>query len=493
MSKVSHKLYTAEQVRAMDKYAINELGMSGTVLMERAGASAFELLKQRWPEAKTISIVCGTGNNAGDGYVVARLAKQAGFSVHVLQLSDAASLKGDALAAAQRLLAMDVSPVEFDIALCQQADLIVDAILGTGIEGDVSGERHDAIKLINELNKPVLALDIPSGLNANNGSVQGIAIKASATVTFIGNKQGLYAADAYDHCGELMFASLNVPDEVYAQQQSDVSLMYYASLKALLKPRPRNSHKGDFGHVLVVGGESGYTGAPRMAAEAAARTGAGLVSIATRHEHASVLNVSRPELMVHGVDDEKAFQILAEKSSVIAIGPGLGQSRWAKNLLGFAIDTELPMIVDADALNLLSSDPQKKNNWILTPHVGEAARLLGQSTAEVQSDRFAAARNLQKEYGGIVILKGAGTVVRLANGMQFICPEGNPGMASGGMGDVLTGVIAGLIAQGLSRADAARLGVCLHAHSGDAAVKAAGQRGLLAGDLMSWVRRFVNP
>ena len=493
MNKLAHNLYRAEQVRAMDDYAINQLGISGTVLMERAGAAAFELLKKKWPEARSISVVCGTGNNAGDGFVIARLAREAGFEVEVLQVGDDAHLKGDALAAAQRLQSANIDTAEFIVPKCQQADVIVDALLGTGLSGKVLDEFFTAIKAMNSCGKPILALDIPSGLNANTGKVANIAVKAEATVTFIGNKQGLYVADAWDYCGEKYFESLSVPSAVYEQAKNGVELVDYEKLKTMLKPRSLNVHKGDFGHVLVVGGEAGFTGAARMAGEAAARIGAGLVSIATRKEHASFLNSARPELMVHGVDDEKDFHQLAEHASVIAIGPGMGQSDWAKQLLGYAIESGLPLVVDADALNLLSAEPHKQENWILTPHPGEAARLLGKSSQEIEENRFATVKALQDEFGGITILKGAGSLVCSQDDPMFLCTDGNPGMASGGMGDVLTGVIAGLVAQGFGLLDAASLGVCLHGAAGDGASKAAGQRGLLASDLMSWVRRLANP
>lgn len=493
MTKLAHNLYTAEQVRAMDDYAINQLGISGTVLMERAGSAAFDYLKKRWPEASSVSIVCGTGNNGGDGYVIARLAKEAGLEVEVLQVGDSQHLKGDAFAAAQRLQSVGIEALEFTVPKCQQSDVIVDALLGTGISGEVKDEYFTVIKAMNACGKPVLALDVPSGLNANTGHVEGIAVKATATVTFIGNKQGLYAGDAWDCCGEQVFESLSVPPAVYEQAKCGVELINYAKLKSILKPRPINTHKGRYGHVLVIGGDAGFTGAARMAGEAAARVGAGLVSIATRQEHASMMNSARPELMVHGVEDEKVFHQLAEHANVIAIGPGLGQSEWSKQLLGYAFESGLPLIADADALNLLSANPQKRENWILTPHVGEAARLLGRSSQEVEENRYAAARSLQNEFGGICILKGPGSLVCSKDDPMFLCTDGNPGMASGGMGDVLTGLIAGLVAQDVDLLDAACLGICLHGAAGDGAAKAAGQRGLLASDLMSWVRRFANP
>ncbi len=493
MTKLAHNLYKAEQVREMDNYAINKLGISGTVLMERAGSAAFDVLRKHWPEAKSISIVCGSGNNAGDGYVVARLAKEAGMEVQVLQIGDSSRMKGDALAAAQRLQSVGIDTTEFTVPKCQQADVVIDALLGTGLSREVSDEYYTVIKAINACGKPILALDIPSGLNANTGTAESIAVKANVTVTFIGNKQGLFSGDAWDYCGTHIFESLSVPTEVYEQTTCGVEQINYEKLKHILKPRALNSHKGHNGHVLIIGGEAGFTGAARMAGEAAARVGAGLVSIATRKEHAAGMNASRPELMVHGIDSEKEFHILAERVNVIAIGPGLGQSEWAKQLLGFALDSGLPMIVDADALNLLSAEPKKRDNWVLTPHGGEAARLLGKSTQETEENRFATVRTLQNEFGGVVILKGPGSLVCSHDEPMFLCTDGNPGMSSGGMGDVLTGVVAGLAAQGLGLLDAASLGVSLHGAAGDGAAKAAGQRGLLASDLMSWVRRLANP
>jgi len=493
MTKLAHNLYRAEQVREMDDYAINQLGISGTVLMERAGSAAFNLLQKRWPQAKSISVICGTGNNAGDGFVIARLAKEAGLEVGVLQIGDSQHLKGDALAASQRLQSVGIEATEFTVPKCHQADVIVDALLGTGLSGAVRDDCFTVIKAINACGKPILSIDVPSGLDANTGKAENIAVRATVTVTFIGNKQGLFTGDAWDYCGEQVFESLSVPAVVYEQATCSVEQINYEKLKSILKPRALNSHKGDYGHVLIVGGEAGYTGAARMAGEAAARVGAGLVSIATRKEHASLLNSTRPELMVHGVDDEKGFHLLAERANVIAIGPGLGQSDWAKQLLTYALESGLPLIVDADALNLLSADPQKRENWILTPHGGEAARLLGKATQETEENRFTTARSLQNEFGGITVLKGPGSLVCTNDEPMFLCSGGNPGMSSGGMGDVLTGVIAGLVAQGIELLDAASLGVCLHAAAGDGAAKAAGQRGLLASDLMSWVRRLANP
>jgi len=493
MSDYQYALYRAAQVREMDRYVIEQLGISGTVLMERAGAAAFQLLRQQWPTAATLTVVCGTGNNAGDGYVVARLAAEAGLKVEVLQLGDANRLQGDALAAAQRLFSSDITPLAFDQAYLANTDVIVDGILGTGLSGPVSGDYAAAITAINSADVPVLALDIPSGLNADNGRIMGCAVHAAATISFIGLKRGLFTGDGPDCCGRVVFDSLSLPTPVYAQQTIEAELVGYERLKQLLTPRGRSAHKGHYGHVLVIGGEAGYTGAVRMTGEAAARIGAGLVSVGTRQAHAAQLNSSRPELMVHGVEDATGFARLAEKANVIAIGPGLGQAEWGKMLLGLACDSGLPLVADADALNLLAQFPRKRQNWILTPHGGEAARMLGQSSREIQEDRFTAVRELQAQYGGYVILKGAGSLVAGPDLPVHVCSEGNPGMASGGMGDVLTGILAGLLAQGFNLADTACLGVCLHAAAGDAAAKSAGERGMLATDLMPWVRRLANP
>lgn len=493
MSVLPFPLYTSEQVRQLDRHVIDKLGISGTVLMERAGAAAFVELQKRWVKAKRIAIVCGTGNNAGDGFVLARLAKEAGYSLTVLQVGDPSRLQGDAFSAAQRLQSLDVSVEPLATQALSEVDVIVDAMLGTGLKGETSGEYAAAIQLINQAQRPVLALDIPSGLEASNGVVFGNAVHASCTISFLGLKRGLFTGDGPDYAGAVVFHDLNIPAEAYQQLPVEVERIDYPRLKSLLKPRPRIVHKGDCGHVLIVGGEQGYSGAARMAGEAALRCGAGLVSIATRHSHAAMLNVSRPELMVHGVDTETEFQRLVDRADVIAVGPGLGQLDWGKRLFHYALDAGLPLVVDADALNLLAQYPQQRDHWVLTPHTAEAARLLGRANQEVHRNRFAAAADLQKQFGGVVVLKGAGSLISAAKGPVFLCSDGNPGMASGGMGDILTGAIASFIAQGIELLPATQLGVATHAAAGDAAAKAAGERGLLATDLMSGLRRLVNP
>lgn len=493
MSQINTNLYRAQQVRDMDNMAIHEIGIPGIELMERAGAVTFELLQQQWPEVRHIAVFCGSGNNGGDGYVIARLAREQGMAVSLYQLGDHSKLKGDALMAAKRLSETDVEHMVWQDGISLDSDVIVDALLGTGLSGEVSTHYRQAIEIINASGVPVLAVDIPSGLHADTGDVLGAAIKAEHTISFIAMKQGLVTGVAADTVGELHFADLNVPAEVLHQFEPSAITICFESLESNLTPRQRTAHKGQAGHVLIIGGDHGYSGAICMAGEAALRAGAGLVSLATRADHAALINMGRPELMVHAVEKPDQLQPLIEKANVVVIGPGLGQSDWARQLFGCVMETKRPLVVDADGLNLLAQNPQLSDNWILTPHPGEAARLLGISPVEINADRFAAVEQIQLRYGGTVVLKGAGSLIRSFSGPTAVCTDGNPGMASGGMGDVLTGIIASLLAQGLPQVMATQLGVCLHGAAADMAVVADGERGLLASDLMPWIRRLANP
>lgn len=491
-SQLPHALYRAEQVRALDRATIDDFGIPGAELMARAGAAAFDVLRERWPEARNITVVVGTGNNGGDGFVVAALARDAGLTARVLQLGDPERIGGDARLHARAYADAGGEWRAFD-ALPARTDLVVDAIFGTGLERPVEGRWAEAIDAINRARVPVLALDIASGLHADTGRVLGTAIRADATISFIGLKVGLCTGEGPACSGALYFDALEVPAQVYARQIHAARRLDWHKQAQLLTPRSRSAHKGAFGHVLVVGGELGMGGAARLAAEAAARSGAGLVSLATRPEHVAAVLAARPEVMAHGVDGAHGLDPLLARASVVAIGPGLGQGDWGRALWARVLDSDRPLVVDADALNLLAADPQQREDWILTPHPGEAARLLGCSAAEVQADRLAAADALVRRYGGVVVLKGAGSVVAsAANRPPAICTDGNPGMASGGMGDVLTGLIAGLLAQGLAPEDAAEAGVCLHGAAGDRAALL-GERGLLAGDLLAEIRGLVSP
>ncbi len=493
MTALPNTLYRAAQVRELDRIAIEEYGIPGSTLMGRAGAAAFAGLCRHWPEARRIVVVCGLGNNGGDGFVVARLAAEAGLAVKVLHAGDVERLGGDARAAHHKLSGSTATLVAYHASHLQDADLIVDALLGTGLKGEVSGEWRQIIEDINNAERPVLAIDIPSGLDADTGCVRGSAVRAALTVSFIGLKQGMYTAAGPDHCGAIEFDDLGVPSEIFGEISNRVPpAATRIRLRDLprLSARRRDSNKGDYGRVLVIGGDQGMAGAIRLCGEAALRVGAGLVSLATHVAHAAVISAARPELLCYGVEQAPQLSPLLEKASVVAIGPGLGQSAWASRLFARVLDTQLPLVVDADGLNLLALEPQRRDNWILTPHPGEAARLLGAATAEIQADRFAAVVEIQKRYGGVVVLKGAGTLV-YAGGRVDVCDAGNPGMASAGTGDVLTGVIAGLAAQGLNYEQAARLGVCLHAAAGDKAAEQ-GERGLIASDLLPWLRLLLS-
>jgi NAD(P)H-hydrate epimerase len=347
-----------------------------------------------------------------------------------------------------------------------------------------------------------IALDIPSGLHADTGCALGIAAQANLTMTFIGLKQGLFTGQGPHYCGEVHYNDLRVPPQVLMQIRPQASLLDMAAFAHRLAPRARSAHKGQFGHVLVIGGEQGMSGAVRLAGEAALRVGAGLVSVATRAAHAGLVSQARPELMAHGVESARELRGLWGKANMLAIGPGLGQGDWGKTMFGAALDSGKPLVLDADALNLLARDPVKREDWVLTPHPGEAGRLLDCSSAEIEADRIAAVRELQSRFGGSIVLKGAGSLVCSTEQPVGVCAAGNPGMASGGMGDVLTGVIAGLLAQMLKQdggererriSVAARLGVCLHAEAADDAARSEGERGMLASDLMPWLRAGANP
>lgn len=491
-ANLPHALYRAAAVRELDRIAIEVHDIPGATLMERAGTAAYRLLRETWPNAEVLAVFCGGGNNGGDGFVVARLAQADGLQVHAVMPGVADKLKGDARSAFDAMCAAGVEPESFSGTVPAGVDVLVDALFGTGLDREVTGEWRRAIEAMNASGSPVLAIDIPSGLHADSGRVLGTAVRADVTLSFIGLKAGLFSGAGRDCCGRIEFSDLEVPATVYQDVPIAARRIDYRSMRTHLPPRRRSAHKGHYGHVLVIGGDSGFLGAARMAAEAAARTGAGLVSVATRAGHADSLASARPELMVHGIEMPAELGPLLQRATVVAIGPGLGRSDWALQLLSTVLESRLPLVLDADALNLLAAQPCRHDNWILTPHPGEAARLLETDTPTVQADRLASLVQLQSRYGGVIVLKGSGTLIAGGESPPALCSDGNPGMASGGMGDVLTGIIAGLLAQGHALATAAELGVCLHAAAADAAATE-GERGLLASDLYPHLRRLVNP
>ena len=492
MSTLPVDIYSVAAVREIDRTAIEDHGIPGYTLMTRAGAAAVSEARSRFPDAGRWQVVCGAGNNAGDGYVVARLAAREGIAVSVVALVDPAALKGDA-ATAYADFAADggvVSP--WAGQLDPQADLVVDSMLGSGLERDVEGEFALAVAAINSHTAKVVALDIPTGIHGDSGRVMGFAVRADLTVTFVGLKAGLYLGDGPEYSGVIAFADLGVPPGCRKSIEPALRRVDDEHLQRTLAPRRRSAHKGNFGHVLVVGGGPGMPGAVRLCGEAALRTGAGLVSLATHPQHASMIVATRPELMAHGVESAAQLEPLLATADVVAFGPGLGRSDWAGELHARLAQDDRVTVWDADALNWLAEAPRSMANRIVTPHPGEAARLLGVDTARVQANRRQSLTDLRERYGGVAVLKGSRTLVSSSSGAAWLCTAGNPGMASAGMGDVLTGVIAALLAQGLAPEDAAAVGVTAHARAGDCAAKN-GERGLIAGDLLAALREVVNP
>ncbi len=495
-------LYTAAQTRKLDRCAIEDYGVPGIVLMSSAASATYECLLGVWPEPGFIYVLCGTGNNGGDGYLIADLARKRGLGVRVLQLGDVTKIEGDALTARQQAMAngVEVQAYSADSLEGLESGVIVDAMLGTGLGGDVRGDCAKAIEALNGCGLPVLAVDIPSGLCSDTGRVLGCAVRADVTVSFIGLKRGLFTLDAPDCVGAIHFTDLQVPVEVYAEADGGCERLELEALLASLPQRLAASHKGSYGAVLVIGGDYGMAGAVAMAGEAALRCGAGLVRVATHAEHVPALVVRTPELMAHGVHTIDDLKPLIESSDVLVVGPGLGHSPWSEQMLWAALDSAKPVVLDADGLNLLARDEATRikvgmhDNWVLTPHPGEAARLLGVSTAEIQADRFAAAQELQARFGGVAVLKGNGTLI--AGEEQILLSDyGNPGMASGGMGDVLSGVLGSLLAQtsahGMTALASTALGVCLHGAAADSASQE-GQRGLCATDLIPKMRELLG-
>lgn len=486
MQKLPEKLYTAEQVREMDRIAIEDIGIPGIDLMRKAGLAIFNLIRKYYSDYQVV-VFCGAGNNAGDGYIVANLAQHLGIYTEVYTLTKPENLQGDARLAHNEFVISGGVVKKFNNDMNLADCIIIDALLGTGLNRDVSGLYAEVITLINDSSCPVIAVDIPSGLNADTGFSMGATIKADYTVSFIALKQGMFTGFAAEYCGEILFSSLGIPENVILQIDSVTRLVR----QCCLPKRHQCVHKGNNGHVLVVGGDIGFSGAVRLAAEAALRVGAGLVTVVTHKTHASFINMNRPELMCHGIDKAEEIQVLLTKASVVVLGPGLGQNQWGKDLFKQVATSDKTLVIDADGLNSLATCKVDRENWVLTPHPGEAAQLLRCSTGEIGKNRFAAVAKLQKQYGGVVVLKGAGTII--SNGEEVaVSTTGNPGMASGGMGDTLAGMIGGLLAQKLGLYEAAKSAVYVHGKAADLSAQQDGEIGLLASDLLPFIRKLVN-
>lgn len=490
LASIPQYAYRAEVVQKNEAIIAEQENLSLYQLMEAAGLAAFQLLQTQWPKSKTILVVCGKGNNAGDGFILARLALEQGMHVYLHNLAALDEYQGDAKRAVQKYLKAGGSLHKFNQIDLIRVELIIDALLGTGLSGPVRDNYRYVIELINQLNKPILSLDIPSGLSANTGQIQGCSIVANLTVTFVAVKKGLLTGEASDYCGELYFSGLGIGATFSDNISSSITINSLSSLKALASRR-QSSHKGDSGCMLVVGGNRGTPGAARLSSEACLRSGAGLVGVICHNSNELIILANRPELMLlsfagGSIDNQQRI----DKTQVVVIGPGLGTDDWAKNNFQQALALNKPMVIDADGLSLLAKNPQYRNNWVLTPHPGEAAKLLNCTVANIEQDRFESARAIALKYGGICVLKGAGTLV--SDGERVaINITGNPGMAVGGMGDVLSGIIGALILQSNNIFQAAKYGVFLHGRAADLAI-IDGQKGLLASDLFPYIRQLVN-
>lgn len=480
---MNNYIYSTAQVRAIEEWVFAS-GVASQSLMAQAGAVAFAELQAAWPHARRLAIFCGSGNNGGDGYVIARLAQQAGYQVEVFYSSLPKTVDAGFMMQQAQTAGINIQPWAPQTI---EADVLVDALLGIGLNAPVSGVLADMINAINDCAAPVLAVDVPSGINADTGALCGVAVNAQLTVCFIAYKPGLLTGDGASCTGRLVLHALDVAPEFYPA----TAIAEVMERNALQFPRrARNCHKGDFGHVLVIGGDEGMGGAVMMAAEAALRCGAGKVSVATHPQHVAALLTRCPEVMVRGISHASQLAPMLEAATVVVIGMGLGRQAWGQRLWLAVRDTDKPLLVDADGLYWLAQEPNIKANRVLTPHAGEAARLLALANHEIQHDRWSAVQRLVATYGGVVLLKGAGSLV--ADSRQIkLCPFGNPGMATAGMGDTLAGIMGGLIAQFGLDLPVVSKAVLAHALAGDMAAEK-GERGLLATDLLEPLRSLLN-
>jgi hydroxyethylthiazole kinase-like uncharacterized protein yjeF len=510
-------LVTANEMQKMDRSTIESFGLPGRILMENAGRGATQFFLEQFKDAenKKIGVIAGRGNNGGDGFVIARYLAQKGISVTVYLLSERQKVSGDAAANLELLPSLKVPVIEMpdaesfsahETAMRHEA-IWIDAILGTGLQSDVKGFFKDVIDFINQSNKPVFAVDIPSGLNSDTGRPCGTCIRADATATFAFAKTGHFLLPGADYTGNLKIVDIGIPPYIADSVRPLQYLLTPDLIRTVFYPRPSDAHKGHTGHLLVIAGSPGKTGAATMTATSAMRAGAGLVTLGIPASLNPILEIHVTEAMTEplpetkeGVLGEASFDrimaLLSDKKC-LAIGPGIGINPETKTLVQRLLqESKKPMVIDADGLNcLIGCTEILKNNEkpiVLTPHPGEMSRLMGTTAADVQKDRIHCARHFAEKFNVHVVLKGARTVVAHPNGKVFINPTGNPGMASGGMGDVLTGVIAGFIAQGHSPELAAHAGVYLHGAAADSLAKNKGPFGYLATDVMNTLPEAIK-
>jgi len=506
------KIITAAQMQELDHRTISEAHIPATTLMERAGSGVVSCLEARLGpvRGKTITVICGKGNNGGDGFVAARLLRRRHANVHVLVMAPVSELSRDAaIMYRQFVRGAGKSPVHAYTskaqaqALFQHSDILIDALFGTGLSSAVTGRYADAIDNINEANRPVVAVDLPSGLHADTGAILGRAVRAALTVTFGLPKLGLYQSHGIDLAGEITIVDIGIPPAYIEAVASRTILITAKEVQAHLPRRHPSSHKGTFGHAGIIAGSVGKTGAAAMAARAALRIGAGLVTVATPSSVNDVLEAKLLEAMTVPMPETKArtFARTALERLVsfmtartaIAIGPGLSTHPETVELVqALTKQLDRPTVLDADALNALTGRTSHlaacKTPPIITPHPGEMARLEAESTPQtVNSDRIGTATRFARERGLFVVLKGARTIVARPDGTAAICPTGNSGMATAGTGDVLTGMMVGLLAQGLPSWEAACAATYLHGAAGDLAAASKGQAGMIAGDVIEQI------
>nr|HID58999.1 NAD(P)H-hydrate dehydratase [Desulfobacterales bacterium] len=508
---------TASEMQEMDRLTIESFGLSGLVLMENAGRAAVDVLFKRFPDIQRIKIgiMAGRGNNGGDGFVMARYLAEKGVSVTVYLLAKTEDVKGDAATNLKLLHPLGIKLLEIPDESAFDAhkedllehDIWVDAMLGTGLKSDVRGIFRDVIEFLNNLQRPILAVDIPSGLNPDSGKPCGICIKADTTVTFGFPKIGQVIYPGIEFAGNLKVVDIGIPSDVVHKVEPKQSIITKEMIASYFKPRLPETHKGGTGHLLVVGGSPGKTGAVSMTAKAAMRIGAGLVTLALPESLNHIMEAQLVEVMTEPLPEtsshilgvsafNKIIKLLAGKKG-LALGPGMGTNRSTRALVRRLIQAAtVPMIIDADGLNCLVENidilKRLKAPAVLTPHPGEMARLLGIPISSVQENRISVARDFATEHQVYLVLKGARTIIANPQGMVFVNPTGNPGMASGGMGDVLTGMIAGLIVQGFSMDSAVQSAVYLHGAAADHLAQEMGEVGILATDIIERIPKVLH-
>jgi ADP-dependent NAD(P)H-hydrate dehydratase / NAD(P)H-hydrate epimerase len=497
------RILSAEAMREVDRTAIEELGIPSLVLMENAAIGVVDAIGEIYEEAESAAIFCGPGNNGGDGLAIARHLAVRGYDVQVFLVAGRRGMRGDAevqlgIYRRQGLAIQEVADEDGVVEALEEAreaDLIVDALFGTGLSKPLEGLLADLVQGLNDLPVPRVSVDLPSGLNGSKSEPLGPHIKADLTVTFAAPKIAHVFPPASESVGELVVTDLGIPPELVEEAEEEggaLHLLVGEELSGLLPEREPGTHKGDYGHVLLVAGSPGKAGAAILAARAAVRSGAGLVTAAVPESILDVVDLGSIESMTLPLRSLDRVLEAVEGKSVLAMGPGLGQEdETVAAIRRIALEVSLPLVLDADGINAFAGRAAelagRGAETVLTPHPGELGRLLGISTAEVQGDRIAAARRAAVEAEAVVVLKGHRTLVATPGGEVHVNATGNPGMATGGTGDVLTGLIAGLLAQGLGALDAARLGVYLHGLAGDLAAARTGEAALAAGDLLTYL------